>query len=457
MSSDRRISSLFSWVLFVLLSGTFGPSWTIASHVKATTAEVKSKAKPSALSADQKQANLESFDFVWETVRDKHYDPDLGGLDWNALKDQYRPQVEAAETLDEARDAMRALLNELGQSHFGIISRRAYNEISDTDRDGDGVTGIEVRIVDGKALVVAVQPNSPAEKAGVRPGWIIEAVSGDSVEPALEKAAEAFGDSNQYQLRASRVIEARLGGKVGADREIQFRDGDDEPVELKLKLVRETGQRASFGNLPAMYVHFESRKLEDQIAYVTFNAFFDPIRLMPALETVVRDNLEAEGFIIDLRGNPGGIGAMAMGMANWFVDEPGHKLGTMTTRDGSLHFTLNGRPLTYKGPLAILIDGCSASTSEILVGGLKDLGRARVFGTKTAGAALPSIIARLANGDGFQYAFANYVSSGGEVLEGQGVEPDEVIEPSREKLLEGKDPVLNAAVNWITSQARARE
>jgi carboxyl-terminal processing protease len=75
--------------------------------------------------------------------------------------------------------------------------------------------------------------------------------------------------------------------------------------------------------------------------------------------------------------------------------------------------------------------------------------RARVFGTKTAGAALPSVIERLPNGDGFQYAIANYISQGGKPLEGIGVIPDEEIRQTRRQLLDGKDAVLDAAVAWI--------
>ena len=105
----------------------------------------------------------------------------------------------------------------------------------------------------------------------------------------------------------------------------------------------------------------------------------------------------------------------------------------------------------FDGPLAVLVDGMSGSTSEILAGGLHDLHRARIFGTRTMGACLPSVFERLANGDGFQYAFANYVSAGGEPLEGRGVTPDEVVTPDRAALLAGRDPILEAAVRWIRS------
>jgi carboxyl-terminal processing protease len=146
---------------------------------------------------------------------------------------------------------------------------------------------------------------------------------------------------------------------------------------------------------------------------------------------------------------------MAMGVAGMFVDQSGRQLGTMSTRETNLNFIVIPRAEVYRGPLAILIDGSSASTTEIFAGGMKDLARARLFGTRTAGAALPSIIERLPNGDGFQYAFANYVSAGGQPLEGQGVSPDVEVALSRRALLDGHDPVIDAATAWIQEQRRS--
>jgi carboxyl-terminal processing protease len=80
------------------------------------------------------------------------------------------------------------------------------------------------------------------------------------------------------------------------------------------------------------------------------------------------------------------------------------------------------------------------------------LKRGRVFGTRPAGAALASVITKLPNGDGFQYAIANYISQGGQPLEGIGVKPDEEVKLTRHQLLEGQDPVLDAAVSWIHKQ-----
>ena len=133
-----------------------------------------------------------------------------------------------------------------------------------------------------------------------------------------------------------------------------------------------------FGNLPETRVIFESRALPDSAGYIRFNEFLDPGSMMPKFEAALKSFAKAPGIILDLRGNPGGIGIMAMGVAGFFIDKSGLKLGDMKMRDATLKFVIFPRPETYAGPLAILVDGGSASTSEILAGGLQDLKRARI-------------------------------------------------------------------------------
>jgi carboxyl-terminal processing protease len=219
-------------------------------------------------------------------------------------------------------------------------------------------------------------------------------------------------------------------------------------------LDKPKGTAAHFGNLPTFYVHLATKRVGGTIAYVALNAFFDPARVIGQFASALKENRDAEGLILDLRGNPGGIGAMAMGIGGWLVSDADRKLGTMITRAGSLHFSLNPRPEPFTKPVAVIVDELSMSTSEILAGGLKDIKRARVFGVRTPGAALPSRVDVLPNGDGFQYAFANYISAGGKPLEGNGVEPDVETPLTRAALLEGHDPAVEAAVAWIRSQVK---
>jgi carboxyl-terminal processing protease len=137
-------------------------------------------------------------------------------------------------------------------------------------------------------------------------------------------------------------------------------------------------------------------------------------------------------MIIDLRGNPGGAGGMAMGVAGHVMDEP-KSLGAMRTRDTTLEFKVNPRRSTpqgervepFSGPVAIVVDPLSASTSEIFAGGLQKLGRARVFGRTSAGAALPAQMKSLPSGDALLFAFANFTLPDGSTIEGVGVIADE--------------------------------
>ena len=282
-------------------------------------------------------------------------------------------------------------------------------------------------------------------------------MGGKELAPAIQKLS---GDPEVHELMLERAVESRLSGEVGSQIHAVFLDGADQNRALDLTLAEPRGNVSKFGNLPPMHVWLESKRIHigggadaaGDIGYVGFNMFLDLVHLMSGFADSVNSCQHCEGLIIDLRGNPGGIGGMAMGMAGFLVDKPDKKLGTMQLRDTSMKFVINPRAEVFKGPVAILVDGSSASTSEIFAGGLKDLGRARIFGTRTAAAALPSIIEKLPNGDAFQYAIANYISEGGETLEGHGVTPDVEVKLTRKALLAGHDPVVDAAVDWIKKQ-----
>jgi carboxyl-terminal processing protease len=417
------------------------------------------------LTQAERDLNLQSFDQVWTTIRDQHFDPTLGGLDWEAVKSEFRPKVVAANSIDEARTAMNAMIERLGQSHFGIIPQSAYDEVSAKEGDAeedwstDGVSGIHCRLVDGKALVVRVEEGSAGADAGVKPGWILTAIDDKPVAPALDAVAKTYGDTVKGKTTAAFALASKLAGPLGTTRTFTFIGADDREIKTPVTLKESAGLPTKFGNLPTVYVSLDTRRIpgtqgQRDTGYLALSMFFDPARVMPQITQTVKSFADCDGIIVDLRGNPGGIGAMAMGVSGHFLSAQ-KQLGVMTTRENTIKFIVFPRANPYQGPLAVLIDEASASTSEILAGGLKDLGRARLFGTNSAGQALPSTVVELPNGDRFQYAFASYVSAGGKPLEGEGVAPDEVAPPTRAALLAGIDPTLAAAVAWIRSQKSA--
>ena len=430
------------------------------------------------LTEASRQAHLTSFDQIWETIRDTHYDPDLNGVDWQAQYDLLRPRVEAAKTESEARAPMNALLASLGQSHFAVLPGDVYEEISGEaaeqenrnesssvtvrpgetaavgkprNLDGDGTCGFEILPIDNRAIVSRVITGSPAASANIQLGWELVSVDGRPIAPTFDRFA-GVGAQGEMALMLRHSIRRRLKGDPGEQLNLTFADGRDVEKEVTLTLGDATGFRQTLGHMPAFQVDWWIERRGD-LGYFYLTGFFNPGPVRNELEAFIAENPDLRGFIIDLRGNPGGIGFMANGLAGLFVSERNQSLGTMISRDMELNFGIYPQAIQFEGPLAVLIDGASASTSEIMAAGLQDLGRARIFGTNTAGAALPSTFVRLPNGDGFQYAIANYVSAGGGVIEGTGVAPDEVVEPDRESLLRGVDPVIESAKRWIAESS----
>jgi carboxyl-terminal processing protease len=408
-----------------------------------------------------RQLDIESFEYVWKTIRDKHWDPNLGGLDWQAVYREYHPKIEQAKSPEEARELMNQMLARLGQSHFVVVPSVVYHELARNKEEyedypaGAGEPGLDVRVIDRQALVTRVDPGSPAAACGVRLGWEVMKVGDQALGPVIDRISQTYRNSTLLDFHLRRAVLARMSGPIGEKVPFEFVDGANKPVDIEIAPARPRGNRAGFGNLSPQFVWFESRRVDGNIGYIAFNLFLDPPGVMKGFGDAVQSCMSCAGMIIDLRGNPGGIGGMSMGMAGWFISKPDQRLGTMYMRGLPLKFVVIPRVQIFSGPLAILVDGCSVSTSEILAGGLKDLGRARVFGTRTGAAALPSVFEKLPNGDGFQYAIGNYISEGGKPLEGLGVIPDVVVVPTREALLKGQDPVMDAAKAWIQAQKGA--
>lgn len=460
-----RMAAATAGVALLLLPAGCSSTATTSDHGSARPAAKRSVDRPP-LTAEQRALNVASFDHVWETVRDRHWDPDLGGLDWQAVRLELRPRVESAESMEAARDVMREALARLKQSHFAIISGEAYSQVADAGvgepadtpgkKDGPGATGsdarsgMELRVVDGVALVTRVEPGSGADRAGVRPGWIVESIRGRPTDRAIAAMSEQL-KGPEVTAMIVRGFEGMTSGADGSVVSVGFLDGEDQPVIKQITLDPPPGDPVRFGHLPPVHVEFVSTRLAGNIGYIRFNYFLDPGRVMPRFASAMESFASAQGVIVDLRGNPGGIGFMANGMSGFFVDKEGLKLGEMRTRDTTINFVIFPRVEVYGGPVAILVDELSYSTSEIMAGGLQDIGRARIFGSRTGGGALPSTIEKLPNGDGFQFAMANYVSASGRVLEGEGVVPDEEVRIDRATLLRGLDPAVEAASAWIQS------
>lgn len=409
---------------------------------------------------------LATFDRAWEIVYETHFDTTFNGIDWVALKDELRPRAAGAEDLAGLRVVLRTMLARLGQSHFALIPREAADTLDPEDDPGIeeiGDLGLDVRLLGDDVVVTGVDDGSPAHRAGIQRGWIVRSVDGRALSDLVTEERER---ESRYPAEFSvwRRALARVNGRAGTEVGLDLLDARDRPVTLRLTRRREPSRPVKFGNMPTFFSRFGSRQVKGpggiDVGVLWFNFWMIP--LARQIDSAVHVFRELDGIVVDLRGNRGGLGAMAMGVAGHFLDDR-ISLGTFKTRTTALRIVANPRRVSpdgqrvvpFDGPVAILIDETSASASEMFAGGMQAIGRARVFGGTSLGAVLPAVFDRLPNRDVLYHAFAEFTTSADVRLEGRGVVPDEEVVPTREALLAGRDPVLDAALAWIAAERAA--
>jgi carboxyl-terminal processing protease len=400
---------------------------------------------------------LTTFDAAWTLVRDSHFDRTLNGVDWNAVRTELRPKAAAAKTVGELRAVLRDMLGRLGQSHFAVIPASGDSAAKASDMSGD--TGIDVRLVDGVVVVTSVEPESSAAQAGVKPGWKVVSIGGTRLDPLV---AELPAEPRLRSVEAWRIAQERLRGTSGTRVRVALEDLSAHLYDLTLDRRPETGEPVTVGHLPTMFVRVESERRQIpgglSAGVIRFNVWMTAVDR--EFEKAMGAHRDADGIVIDLRGNPGGLAAMLMGISGHFVNER-KTLGTMKTRDSELRFVANPRLVNaagervapFAGPVAIIVDSMSGSASECFTGGMQGIKRARVFGQTSMGQALPALFNKLPNGDILIHAYGDFVAADGTRLEGRGVVPDEVTPLSREALARGQDPAMDAALAWVARSA----
>jgi carboxyl-terminal processing protease len=250
-----------------------------------------------------------------------------------------------------------------------------------------------------------------------------------------------------------------LEGPAGSYVELLLRDAEDRAVRLSLVRRAQPGEPVRLGNLPTFLAELDFRRIDipgDCIGVIRFNVWMTP--LVREFDRAIDGLRDCAGIVVDLRGNPGGVAGMLMGIAGHFLDRP-VPLGIMKSRAGELKFVANPRRVSasgvpvepFAGAVAVVVDAMTASTSEFFAGGMKAIGRARLFGEPTAGQALPAAVSRLPNQDVLMYVVADYTDPNGRRFEGGGVVPDTIVPLRREDLLEGRDHALDAALEWIAT------
>jgi carboxyl-terminal processing protease len=424
----------------------------------------------SVLLSAQVPQGVETFDAAWTKIRDSHFDKTMNGVNWDGVRAELRPRAAAAKSNAELRAVVRDMLGRLGQSHFALIpsSADAPDGASRASADLSADPGVDVRLVGPDLIVTSVDG---AAAAAVRPGWRVVEIAGAPIvdllralreegrpRPDRGPAVSEHDNDRLLNVEAWRIAQTRLRGRAGSTVALAFENGEGAPVRVSLERRPEQGQPVSVGSLPTMFVRVESERKQTPggrtAGVIRFNVWMAAVDAL--FQKAVDQFRAADGIVIDLRGNPGGLAGMIMGISGHFVGEP-KTLGVMKTRENELRFPVNPRLVSaagervqvYAGPVAILIDAMSGSATECFAGGMQSIGRARVFGQRSMGQALPALFDRMPNGDVLIHAYGDFVTAEGTRLEGRGVIPDEVVPLVREDLLAGRDRTLDAALVWI--------
>ena len=407
---------------------------------------------PKSLPALPATPHTATFEQVWRTVLEKHFDPTLGCQDWPALRVEYGTRLGEARDAAGAYATMNGLLGTLKQSHFKVVPPSGATAPSSSS--GPARAPIHVRKIGDE--VVVVDPALGGADSGVPRGAVVVAIDD---KPLVELLARVEADAlrpDEVAFQTMLAVEGAMHGPAGAKRRITFKDPTkaDAEVTREVTCVDPAGELVTIGNLQNIPTTVAHRVMPGtKVGHLAFNYWMLP--MVKRVEAAMAE-LRAQGMtalVLDLRGNPGGVGAMAIPVARMLLAEAG-SLGKLQFRDFAQEFNVAANADAFTGPVIILVDEGTASTSEIFAAGLRDLGRVQIYGARpSAGAALPSMIEQLSGGAILQYVVGDYHSSRGAVAEGDGVKPDVTVPETRADFIAGRDPVLAAATAALSGAA----
>ncbi|MCC5635967.1 S41 family peptidase [Nostoc sp. CHAB 5844] len=356
----------------------FGPAWT--RGVRAALQD-----SPKAL-----------VDQVWQLVNREYVDGTFNQQDWQATRQSLLSKEYSSK--QEAYVAIREALQKLGDPYTRFMDPKQYEAL--TNQTSGEVSGIGIRMeVNEKTqrlTVVEAIDNSPALKAGIKAGDEILAIDGKST---LKLKVDD----------ASKLIR----GQAGTPITLRLERSGQGTFDLRLTRATIEVPTVSYG------LKQEGNR---RVGYIRLREFSG--HAADQMRRAIRDlnAKKVDAFVLDLRGNPGGLLQASIEIARMWMDN-GAIVRTVD-RQGSSEQTKANRTALTKLPLAVLVDGNSASASEILTGALKDNKRAVVIGSQTFGKALVQSVHELSDGSGLAVTIAHYYTPLGTDINHKGITPD---------------------------------
>ena len=333
---------------------------------------------------------------------DKVYEQlNVFGEAFDKINEMYVEDVDVERLI---QSAINGMLNSL-DPHSGFLPPRSYEDMQIDTKGSFGGLGIEVTMEEGFVKVVSPMDDTPAFRAGVEAGDYITHIDG---EPILG-------------LSLNEAVE-RMRGPVGEKIVITIvRVSEDEPFDVTI--IRDTIK------LVAARVRVEDGVVIMRVS--TFNEQTTP-NLIEGVEKVLQETegiSGVSGFILDLRNNPGGLLSEAVSVSDLFLEE-GEIVSTRGRSKSDMdRFSASKGDIAEGRPLIVLINGGSASASEIVAGALQDHSRAILVGTKTFGKGSVQTVVPLAGEVAMRLTTARYFTPSGRSIQAMGVSPDIIVEP----------------------------
>ena len=350
------------------------------------------------------------FDTLWEV--------------WQSLSEDY-VNKEALESKELIQGAIEGLIEALGDPYTAYLDPEAY-ELAWSSIEGsfEGI-GAVVAMEDGELTVISPIRGTPAERQGVRAG---------------DRILEIDGEDTSRMTLTEAVLKVR-GPKGTVVTLLILHRGETEPVEIEITREEIDIETVYLKMLPGNIAHIE---------VIHFS-----LRTDKEVSSVLSDALTsgATAIILDLRGNPGGLLDTVVEVADEFLDDgiilyQADDQGEVTTE-----WKASSGGLGADLPLAVLVDGGSASGSEVLAGALQDHGRAPLIGTTTYGKGSVQFIHELSDGSALYVTSARWLTPNGHLIEGQGLTPDFEVPITEEDIAQGIDPQLQRAIDYIQTGA----
>jgi carboxyl-terminal processing protease len=360
------------------------------------------------------------FTAAWLVVNEGFYDPNFNGHDWAALRKKHEPAAVAAKDEAALYTTINDMLDELGVSHLTARSPTAVRAIKKAGSKTPSLSGLITLSLppDGTSVVWVVRPNSPAQKAGIKRGWV------HLDEPPKDTDVQP---------------------KEGDTIQLKFLDEHDKPRTVKIKLR----------NTPTMGMERDAQILSGRVLYLNFERFDD--KSAKWMREQLTKHADTVGTIIDLRLNIGGeLDATSQLLGNFFPEPV--KFGTFKKRDESAREYASipqSGGTHYKGRVAVLVSRSSACGAELFAAAMQHYRRGSVVGStstgRTSGQLLGGIDVELPDGGELLVPIVDFVFVDGTRIEGTGVRVDvSAPAPTVESIRAGKDEAIEIGARIAT-------